>query len=207
MLRGTIQTIPTNALRPNPWNPNEQSPLTFEKEKASIEKIGFVTVPVVREAGDGSFEILDGEHRWKAVSESGGTSITVNNLGEVDDAEAKLITELLNSLKGENDPIKHQAMLEEMLAARPEFRDLLSYTPQHLDNLLNPSFDWDSLSTKDPGPPTKNGDTFGAVLNVKMSEEQLEVCQRAIAAAKDAGDCETDARAMELICAEFLSGR
>lgn len=164
-----------------------------------------MTVPVVRETDDG-FEILDGEHRWKAVTETGGKEITVNNLGEVDDAEAKLITELLNSLKGTNDPIRHQAMLAEMLAQAPEYRDLLPYTPEYLESLLNPSFDWDSLSTKDPLDKAPS-ESFGATLSIKMSEEQLEVCQRAIAAAKDAGDCDTDARALELICAEFLSGR
>ena len=205
MLRGTIQTIPIDKLKPNPWNPNQQSDLVFEKEKSSIQTIGFVTVPIVRES-PGGFEILDGEHRWKAISEIGGKDITVNNLGTVDDAEAKLITELLNSLKGINDPIRHQAMLAEMLEQMPEYRDLLPYTPEHLESLLNPSFDWDSLSTKDPSDKAP-AESFGAVLNVKMSEEQLEVCQRAIAAAKDTGDCETDARAMELICAEFLSGR
>lgn len=92
-------------------------------------------------------------------------------------------------------------------AGRPEWKELLPYSGDHLESLLNPSFDWESLSKNDTSGADGEGAPPTTELAIKMSEEQLEVCQRAIAAAKDTGDCETDARAMELICAEFLSGK
>ena len=213
MHRGEVITVHVESVDPNPWNPNEQQEHVFEAEQKSIKKHGLISFPVVRETKDGRFQILDGEHRWRAVQATGGDEISVLNLGtEVSTVEAKMITEQLNALRGRNDPIKHAELLDSIISEKPEWKEMLAYTPDHLESLLNPTFDWESLDRSDQGRDEEGGGSgadsgFGpqTELKIQMSEEQHEVVMRAIAHAKDVGDCESDARAMELICADFLA--
>ncbi len=66
-----IQTVEVGKLHPNPWNPNRQDARTFEAERESIRNYGFIDPVTVREHPtiNGEFEIIDGEHRWRAATE------------------------------------------------------------------------------------------------------------------------------------------
>src|SRR5438045_6741 len=71
---GEAIVVPVDAIEPNPWNPNAMDKAMFEKELASIRKYGFVDPLTVREVdfiGHRHYEIIDGEHRWKAAKQLG----------------------------------------------------------------------------------------------------------------------------------------
>ena len=74
-------TVPVEKVKPNPWNPNEQTPFMRSKLKNSLKKYGYVSEVVTRELPDGTFEILDGEHRYDEARELGAKEILINNLG------------------------------------------------------------------------------------------------------------------------------
>lgn len=63
----TILQVEVARLRPNPWNTNSVGAQNFEKLKGSIEKLGFFKPILARELDGGQFEILGGEHRWRAA--------------------------------------------------------------------------------------------------------------------------------------------
>ncbi len=55
-------------VRPNPWNPNRMDTRHFDAEVASILSFGFVDPVTVRESPEaGLLEIVDGEHRYRAM--------------------------------------------------------------------------------------------------------------------------------------------
>ena len=76
-LRGAFE-VPIAAVRPNPRQPRAH----FDEESlagltASIAEIGVLQPVLVREAGDGEYELIAGERRWRASKRAGLQSIPV----------------------------------------------------------------------------------------------------------------------------------
>lgn len=103
---------------PNKWNPNVQDNKIFEKEKNSIKKYGFIQPILVRDIKQTPdsiiYEIIDGEHRWKACKELGFTKIKIESIGIITDEIAKLLTINLNNLRGKDDILKRAAILRSL---------------------------------------------------------------------------------------------
>jgi len=131
-IKGLSAILPVKDLRPNPWNPNTQSDFMFNRERESIRRFGFLDPVTVRIAEDGLFEIVDGEHRWKAAQLEGLTDIPVWNLGALSRTDAMALTDILNNLQGTSDPILQAQMLTELLASVPSMADVLPYTPEQI---------------------------------------------------------------------------
>jgi len=67
-----VKDLPIVQVRANPWNPNRMTAEDYEQTIRSIALFGFVDAVKVRETDDSdnpSFEVVDGEHRWKALQE------------------------------------------------------------------------------------------------------------------------------------------
>ncbi len=111
----TKKIVPIDQIVANRWNPNVQAKSMFEKGVNSVKELGMLGSILVRETA-GCFEILDGEHRWKYMKELGYTECPVESMGEIDDKDAKLLTVLLNNIKGKDD-IEKRAKLYEQLEA------------------------------------------------------------------------------------------
>lgn len=151
-IKVNVQVVPVEKLFPNIWNPNRQTDFIFSKEIESIKTHGFVAPILVREIEEG-FEIIDGEHRWKAAKQLGFESVAINNMGHVSDSVAKQLTVIMNEVKGKADSsiladllrdLEKDIGKEALLAAMP-------YSQVELDTYLNSAgIDWDSLGKKDP---------------------------------------------------------
>lgn len=98
---------------PNKWNPNVQDEQLFKKEIESIKAHGFLDPILVREK-DEIYEIVDGEHRYKACKELDYEEIIIESLGEISDGEAKVLTIKLNNLRGQDDILKRAAILKQL---------------------------------------------------------------------------------------------
>ena len=139
-----IEQVPINQLTPNPYNTNVVSPDNEEKIKESLRRFGQFKPILVREQEEG-FEIIGGEHRWRAAKELGLDKVAVINLGEISDEEAKKISLIDNGRYGEDDAFK----LSELLSGLGDISDLSSYMPysdQSLETLFsNTSINLDEL--------------------------------------------------------------
>jgi hypothetical protein len=151
LLKGEQKTLGVDAIAPNPWNPNVQSEFKFNKELDSIREFGFIDPVTVRSGRlKGPLfpkpEIIDGEHRWKAAKALGMPQVLVLDIGRVSDEKAKVLTDILNNLRGENDPLKWHAMVQSVADKAPELLDLLPYKREELDAMLmSANVDWDEL--------------------------------------------------------------
>jgi ParB family transcriptional regulator, chromosome partitioning protein len=67
-----LRQVPTASIRPNPLQPRTR----FDEEAmaalaASIREVGILQPILVRETGDGEYELIAGERRWRAARRAG----------------------------------------------------------------------------------------------------------------------------------------
>ncbi|MDH8217342.1 ParB/RepB/Spo0J family partition protein, partial [Klebsiella pneumoniae] len=63
-----------------------------------------------RELLDGTYEILGGEHRWRAAIEHGMAAVPVTSVGVIDDNTAKQMSLVDNERYGEDDAVELQRL-------------------------------------------------------------------------------------------------
>lgn len=109
-----ILQVEVGLLQPNPWNTNAVGLQNFEKLKGSIDRLGFFKPILVRELSDGSYQILGGEHRWRAAIEQGIATVPVITVGQINDVVAKQMSLVDNERYGEDDQLALQRLIEEI---------------------------------------------------------------------------------------------
>lgn len=144
-----MEIVKTSRLKPNPWNPNKESEETFAKVKLSLQTNGVVEPPQVRTLPDGSLEIVNGEHRWRAATDLGMEELPVINLGAISDEQAKRLTIITNELRGAPEPVLLAALIKDLNATAP-LKDLATVLPMsemELDSLIKSTtpFSWDDV--------------------------------------------------------------
>lgn len=115
-----IKLVPLTKIHPNAWNKNKMGGPYFAALKANIAdpNIGFTTPILLRPHADikGEFEIVDGEHRYKACQELGMESIPAINLDNVPDALAKYLMLEQNAIRGETKDEDIKKIIQEIEA-------------------------------------------------------------------------------------------
>jgi ParB/RepB/Spo0J family partition protein len=130
-------TVDASLLRPNPWNTNVVSPENELKIEESIKRFkalgGMFKPVIVRELPGGTYEILGGEHRWRAAVKLGYTEIPVANVGTVSDETAQEIGLVDNGRYGEDDVLR----LAELMKGLGDVDELQSFLPMSSDDLAS----------------------------------------------------------------------
>lgn len=128
--------MPIGLLEPNDWNPNQQSPRVQEAERESIEAFGFIDPIFVRPhpAKEGVYQIIDGEHRWRTMTDLGRTEVPVI-VRDLTDEQAKKLTVILNETRGDADMILLSSLLAD-LSSLDDFKVGLPYTDRELAKIL-----------------------------------------------------------------------
>lgn len=202
-----LQHVEPALLRANPWNPNRMDAEMYRKAVESIREFGFVDPVTVREA-DG-FEIIDGEHRWRAAIDLRLKTVPIINLGEIDDDIAKQLTIVLNETRGEPDR-ERLAVLIRDLGQRKNALDLERIIPlrrQQIAEIIadkKADFDWQRLENKvKPEEKVERERWIELVYRVPVSS--ADIINDAIDRVLDEG-VESRWKALELICADYLAG-
>jgi len=173
-----LMMVPAHRLVPNPWNPNAMDPEMFQRAMESIRDFGFVDPITVRATDDGRFEIIDGEHRWKAgildhtVVNEDGVPVIVRkamaefpciNLGFVEDDVAMQLTIVLNETRGSAN---RDRLAKMMIGLRERIGDqqiarVLPFSRERLADLLDErrtaARDFTALGSKDGSRPVAGG--------------------------------------------------
>lgn len=112
-----VVKVLTTSLRPNVYNPNQQSLDSFELLVKSIEEDGF-TLPVVVNSGETNSAlrnmIIDGEHRWRAAQVLEMIEVPVV-FKDMDEAEMRASTIRHNKARGHHDPLLEAQVLKELV--------------------------------------------------------------------------------------------
>jgi len=154
-------SVNVERLRPNEWNFNEMAPFMYEKLLLSIKEDGFIERVLVRYIPkDDIYEIIDGEHRWRALKELHDTGISlyttpakdellkrgkvrVENIGIVPDDIAKRISIKMNELKGRPNAERLGTVLKDLRESETDV-SALPYEDEDIDSLIAAvEYDWD----------------------------------------------------------------
>lgn len=140
-IRQKLQTVKLSKLVPNTWNYNEQSEEMLDKTKENVKHFGLMRPLVVREVNKGKgsyFEIINGYHRFIAAKELGFKEVLINNLGSVTDSEAKMLTVLLNELKGTPNAVKLAGLIDGLYGSDSweTISELLPFDDVEVENFM-----------------------------------------------------------------------
>ena len=195
-----LRHLPVTEIEPDPENSNEMSEGLYRALVDDIFENGFTQPILVRPVGE-KWMIIDGEHRWRAVTELGVNTIpSVVIEADDDDAHARLIT--MNRFRGDPIPVK-QANLIAKLAKRTEpdkLRKRLGMEPTEFDGKLRLANFSDGLSER----ITSKGKTPGKtkqVLRFSVSKANGKIIERVVGALEDANMERGEALAH--ICGEY----
>mgnify|MGYP001608214278 FL=1 len=97
---------------PNGYNPNVMDAEKYAALKELITRFGYLQPILIVPDG----KIIDGEHRWRAMKDLGHSEIACvvfEHEGDIEDYR-KLITVAMNSIRGEHDGEKLQALLNDI---------------------------------------------------------------------------------------------
>lgn len=195
---------------PNPWNVNSMSPREFENLKASIRRYGFTIPVVVRQHPDlmGKWEIVDGEHRWRAAKVLSLHQVPIV-VTQFDDATAKEAGLVLNELHGQPDPAKLASIIQELerqSADFESFREAIPFSQERLDELLGRfQVDYDSLDKPKPKSPEEKPAERWVERVYRMPSEAAVVVDEAVGKLKEMEDFEHDWQALEVMAAEVMA--
>jgi ParB family chromosome partitioning protein len=135
-----FREVPVDAIRPNPRQPRQVfDEDSIEELKDSIEAVGMLQPVVVREAGQGKYELVLGERRWRAAALAGLDRIPAIVRDTADDAMLRnalmenLHRQQLNPLE---EAAAYQQLLVEFGATHEELAKKISRSRSQVTNTI-----------------------------------------------------------------------
>lgn len=95
-----VQSLKVNAIVPNRYQPRQLfSPEELAELTASLKQSGLLQPILVRRKGDGIYELISGERRWRAAKEAGLETIqaVIRNCGDEESVVLALVENLQRS--------------------------------------------------------------------------------------------------------------
>lgn len=108
-----VQEVLTKDLHPNDYNANVMKPEEFEELLSEIRRLGKIPKPIIVRENSGDYEIVDGEHNWRAAQEAGLDSVPCEII-KADNFEGMLQSYKRNQ-HGTHNPIKLGKMFQRMM--------------------------------------------------------------------------------------------
>ena len=167
------------------------------------------------------YELIDGEHRWKAAEDHGNcvrakkgggwerhrglAKLPVTNLGVVTDDVAQQLTIVLNETRGTYDPKKMGELLVDLVAVKPmaELIAVLPFDKPKFEELAAlPSIDWGAITPRRTPAPKGQGERWVERV-YRLPAKAAETLDQAIRRVHE-DDGSSDAEALATIAEHFL---
>ncbi len=128
-----VVDLPVDAINIPFWNPNQMDPAMRSRLRRSFERSGNLGILVVRPVDDGQYETVDGAQRIALLREMGLKTVPCVIVA-VDDAEARLLAQVLNRVVGSDDLGKRAEALRHILESIPQ-EEVLGLLPETAESL------------------------------------------------------------------------
>jgi len=165
-LKGFIE-IDINKLKKADWNYKEDNDKLLEKLKANIKNNGLVINLIVRELKDGSFEVVNGNHRLEACKQLNIKKVNVFNLGEIDELTAKRIAIETNETNFETNTEALSGVLKELFDAfgKTDLSNTFPYEDFELDAFVGlESFNFEDADLIEIPSKSKKGEDSSGII-------------------------------------------
>lgn len=163
----TVKQVPVKQLHNAPWNANRVPDDVLTKIERSVEEFGIVENLVARAREGGGYEVISGNHRLGLYRKMGLEKAPVH-IVDVDDAHARVLAQVLNRTRGQDDPEAYARLLEEVLEDM-SMQDVLGFLPEDegsitraLDEMAgDPTADADDVPDLPEGEPeSREGEVY-----------------------------------------------
>ncbi len=200
----SIQAILLDKLIAHPDNPNRMSKANLAKLVRNIDQTGQYEPIIVRlhPQSKGCFQIINGEHRCKALAKLGYKKVN-SIVWDVDDEQADILLATLNRLVGTDQVDKKLALLKRLnkKIKAGELAKFLPATAKQIERLVN---------LKRPRQPANiNPQSFANPMVFFVNDAQQETIENALSLAQESGSEKTKAlrraAALAHIAGEFLN--
>lgn len=136
---GDLVELPVNSIRPNPYQPrHEIDQGALEELAASIQSSGLLQ-PVVVRANHGSYQLIAGERRWRAVQRLGWSKIPAV-IKDVDDRTLLTLALIENlqrdQLSAVEEAASYQRLIDEFGVSQAEIARLVGRDRSTIANAL-----------------------------------------------------------------------
>jgi ParB family chromosome partitioning protein len=111
--------VPIDQIDEAAWNPNQMDEVMRSRLRRSIQRFGLVVPLVVRPFGDDYYETIGGAQRLVALRELGINPVPCVVVN-ADDANARLLSQALNRIQGQDDLGLQAELIREVLQLLPE---------------------------------------------------------------------------------------
>ena len=111
--------MPIDQIDEAAWNPNQMDEVMRSRLRRSIQRFGLVVPLVVRPFGDDYYETIGGAQRLVALRELGINPVPCVVVN-ADDANARLLSQALNRIQGQDDLGLQAELIREVLQLLPE---------------------------------------------------------------------------------------
>lgn len=138
--RSPDRVVPIEALRPNPDQPRRRfAREALEELTASIRAKGIIQPLIVRPKGEGQYEIVAGERRWRAAQQAQLHEVPVI-LRDFDDTEVLEIAIIENIQRADLNAVEEAAGYRQLMDrfghTQEKLADALGKSRSHIANLL-----------------------------------------------------------------------
>ncbi len=123
-----IVEIDIEKIMPSTWNSNEMGQEMRCYLRRSMERFGPVVPLVVREVGADLYETVGGAQRLEELRAMGAKTATCVVL-DVNDAEARLLSQALNHISGSDNPGLRGVLVRSILSSIP-LQDVIAVLPE-----------------------------------------------------------------------------
>ena len=129
-----LTNLSIKQIREAPWNPNYLDEATLRRLRRSIERFDLVTPLVVRRIEPGLYETIGGAQRLAVLREMDVTVVPAVVV-DADDVEARLLSQALNRIAGEDDLGLRAQLMREVLETRSQ-EEVISLLPETAESLI-----------------------------------------------------------------------
>lgn len=170
-MTNSFKTLPVEQLCEAEWNYKEDNEQLQAKLENNIEKNGIVQNLIVREMSNGLFEVVNGNHRLRAIKALGMVEVMCYNCGQITDSQAKRISVETNETRFKSDTDKLYAVIDSILTEfdQEDFNLTSPVTTEMLEQYKRDE-DWQPPSPIIDAPFIDMGDDSDPMYELKCSE-------------------------------------
>jgi hypothetical protein len=134
MIESKYELVKVSQLKTADWNYKENDPILEEKLRNNIERNGQLENLIVRKLEDGTFEVVNGNHRLEAFKDLNVDEVMVCNVGEIPLELAQRIAIETNETRFATNQTRLTSLIRN-ISEKFELEDMAATMPYHLEDL------------------------------------------------------------------------